>query len=250
MGTADLHIHTSYGDGMTDVAQVLDYVEHRTSLSVIAITEHDRLDAALEARERWVQGQYRFDLIVGEEVTTIEGHLIALFIEEPVPSLRPLREVLALVHRQGGLCVIAHPMSWLTRSIGQRVIERILQENNDGVYFDGIETVNMGPAGRVSMRKAQRLNGARYRFADIGGSDAHFLQAIGSAHTEFPGESATDLRRAIEERTTKAIAGRHPSIRELGLRNVAIQQWRGLMATPRAQGWGPTIRSFVKRVLP
>jgi predicted metal-dependent phosphoesterase TrpH len=250
VGKADLHIHTTYGDGMAGVQEILDYVEERTDLSVIAITEHDRLDAALDARERWASGRYRFDFIVGEEVTTIEGHLIALFVERPVASLRPLRETLAEVHRQGGLCVIPHPMSWLTRSVGQRVIERIISEDVPGVSFDGIETVNLGPAGRVTMRKASSLNGARYRLADIGGSDAHFLQAIGSAYTEFPGTTAEDLRRAIERRATRAVAGRYPRLSELGWRNIAVQQWKGIMATPRAQGWIPTVRSFIKRVLP
>ncbi|HXF51022.1 MAG TPA: PHP-associated domain-containing protein [Dehalococcoidia bacterium] len=250
MGKADLHIHTTYGDGMAGVQEILEYVEEHTDLSVIAITEHDRLDAALDARERWAAGRYRFDLVVGEEITTIEGHLIALFIEEPVPSLRPLRETLAAVHRLGGLCIIPHPMSWLTRSVGQRVIERILAEGAPGVAFDGIETVNLGPAGRIGMRKASSLNGARYHLADIGGSDAHFLQAIGSAYTEFEGTTAQDLRCAIEARATRAVAGRYPRLSDLGWRNIFVQQWRGLMATPRAQGWIPTVRSFIKRVLP
>ncbi len=250
MGTADLHIHTTYGDGMATVQNILDYVEEHTDLSVIAITEHDRLDAALDARDRWAAGRYRFEVIVGEEITTIEGHLIAVFIERPIPSLRPLRETLAEVHRQGGLCIIPHPMSWLTRSIGQRVIERIMAEADPEVSFDGIETVNLGPAGRVSMRKASSLNGARYHLADIGGSDAHFLQAIGSAYTEFEGVTAADLRRAIEARATRAVAGRYPRLSDLGWRNIAVQQWKGILATPRAQGWIPTVRSFIKRVLP
>jgi predicted metal-dependent phosphoesterase TrpH len=250
VGKADLHIHTTYGDGMAGVQEILDYVEEHTDLSVIAITEHDRLDAALDARERWAAGRYRFDLIVGEEVTTIEGHLIALFIERPVASLRPLGETLADVHRQGGLCIIPHPMSWLTRSIGQRVIERVIAQNVPGVYFDGIETVNLGPAGRVSMRKASSLNGARYHLAEIGGSDAHFLQAIGSAYTDFDGTTALDLRRAIEGRATRAVADRYPRLSDLGWRKIAVQQWRGIMATPRAQGWIPTVRSFIKRVFP
>jgi predicted metal-dependent phosphoesterase TrpH len=141
-------------------------------------------------------------------------------------------------------------MSWLTRSIGQRVIERVIAQNVPGVYFDGIETVNLGPAGRVSMRKASSLNGARYHLAEIGGSDAHFLQAIGSAYTDFDGTTALDLRRAIEGRATRAVADRYPRLSDLGWRKIAVQQWRGIMATPRAQGWIPTVRSFIKRVFP
>ncbi len=250
MGKADLHIHTSYGDGMAEIDELLDYAD-AGDLTVIAITEHDGLRAAFEARERWAQGRHKFEVIVGEEVTALEGHLVALFVEEPLPSLRPLNEVLEAIHRQDGLAIIPHPMSWLTRSIGQRTIERILARGaSDGLYFDAIETANVSPAGRVTMAKAQRLNDERFHFASVGASDAHFLEAVGSARTLFEGDTAADLRRAILEKTTRSEAGRYPSLREIGWRKVMVQQYRGIMSTPRAMGWGPTIKSFVRRVLP
>jgi hypothetical protein len=188
-------------------------------------------------------------VILGEEVTTIEGHLLALFIEEPVASLTRLAPTLEAVHRQGGLCIIPHPMSWLTRSIGQRTIERLLRDGRDAAHFDGLEA-SASPAGRVSREKARRLNRERYHLAEVGGSDAHFLQAIGSSRTAFDGTTAEELRRAVLARATSVELGRYPSIRQLGLRRVAHQQWRGLMATPRRMGWLPTIGSFVKRALP
>lgn len=248
MGTADLHVHTALGDGMAEIPELLSYVEEETDLSAIAVTEHDDLRAALAAREAWARGRYRFELILGEEVTTLEGHLLALFVEEPVPSLQPLAPTLAAVHRQGGLCVIPHPMSWLTRSIGRRTIERILRDGGDGVSFDGIDVAGGGPAGRVGQATAQRLNRERYHLAEVGGSDAHFLQALGVAYTVFDGTSADELRQAILAGKTSAFAGRYPSWRQLGLGQVVRQQWRGLRATPRQLGWLPTIRSFIWRV--
>ena len=182
-------------------------------------------------------------------MTTIEGHLLALFIEEPVPSLKPLLPTLEAVHRQGGLALIPHPLSWLTRSIGQRTIERVLRDGNDGVYFDGIETSG-SPAARVTRSKAQRLNRERYHLAEVGASDAHFLQAIGACYTRFEGGTAEELRRAILERRTSAVVGRYPSIRQIGVLPVLRQQWRGMMATPRKMGWLPTIGSFIRRALP
>ena len=249
MGKADLHIHTALGDGMAEIPELLAYVEEETDLSLIAITEHDDLRAALTAREAWARGSYRFDLIVGEEVTTIEGHLLALFLEEPVPSLQPLAPTLEAVHRQGGLCIIAHPMSWLTRSIGQRTIERIQREGRDGISFDGIESSG-SPAARVGFKKARRLNRERYHLAEVGGSDAHFLPAVGASYTTFDGSTPQELRRAILDRATGAEVGRYPSWRQLGLRNLAQQQWRGMMATPRQMGWLPTIGSFLRRARP
>ena len=124
IGKADLHIHTSFSDGMADVPELLDYVEGSTDLDIIGIVDHDDVRGALAARERWANGSYRFELVTGIEVTAIEGHLLALYVEEPVESLRPLERIVEDVHRQGGLCVVPHPLSWLTRSLGGRTIER------------------------------------------------------------------------------------------------------------------------------
>ncbi len=250
MGKADLHVHTALGDGMAEIPDLLSYAEEETDLSVIAVTEHDDLHAAVAACEAWARGRYRFEIAVGEEVTTLEGHLLALFIEEPVPSLKPLAATLEAVHRQGGLCIIPHPLSWLTRSVGQRTIERILREGKDGVSFDGIETASGSPAARMASGKARRLNRERYHLAELGGSDAHFLQAVGSAYTVFEGTTAEELRQGILERTTAAGAGRQPSLRQIGFGQVVRQQWRGMMATPRKMGWLPTIGSFLRRVRP
>jgi predicted metal-dependent phosphoesterase TrpH len=249
VGTADLHIHSAVGDGMAAIPELLTYVEESTDLSVVAVTEHDTLSAALDLRKRWAQGRYRFEIVVGEEVTTLEGHLLALYIEEPVPSLKPLAPTLEAVHRLGGLCIVPHPMSWLTRSVGQRALERILREGRDGVSFDALE-ISGSPAARVTAKKAQRLNAERYHLPEVGSSDAHFLQAIGSFYTTFEGTTAADLRGAIESGATTAVAGEYPSLRKIGIRQVAHQQWRGITATPRQMGWLPTIGSFLRRVRP
>lgn len=245
MGKADLHIHTRYGDGMATVPELLAYVERDTDLDVIAVTEHDTLQAADEARELHARSSHRFDLICGMEVTTLDGHLLALFIDEPVASFRRMEDTLVAVHEQSGLAIVPHPLSWLTRSVSAKVFDRIAAIRNDGVSFDGIEEYNLSPAGRVTSAKARKLNRERLHLAAIGSSDAHFLQSIGSAHTLFDGTSAADLRGAIERKTTAGAAGLHPRMSELGYRNIALQQYRGMMATPRNMGWVPTIRSFI-----
>ena len=230
---------------MATVPELLAYVEQQRDIDVIAVTEHDTLRAADEARDLHARGHFRFELICGMEVTTLDGHLLALFVDEPVTSFRRIEETLVSIHEQGGLAVVPHPLSWLTRSVGVRVFDRIAAANNDGVCFDGIEEYNLSPAGRITSAKARRLNRQRFHLAALGCSDAHFLQSIGSAHTIFDGASAADLRRAIEAKTTSGAAGRAPRLSELGYRNVALQQWRGMMATPRNMGWGPTVRSFI-----
>lgn len=230
---------------MATVPEVLEYVEDFTDLDVIAITEHDTLRPAEEARELHARGNYRFEVVPGMEVTTLDGHLLALFVDEPLTSFRRIEETLAAIHEQGGLAVIPHPLSWLTRSVSARVLQRVASSEVEAVRFDGIEEYNLTPAGGVASARARRLNHERFHLAPMANSDAHFLKSIGCAVTLFDGSSAADLRVAIEAKTTSAAARIAPRISELGYRNILRQQWRGMMATPRAMGWGPTIRSFV-----
>ncbi len=249
MGKADLHIHTAHGDGMFSAAELLVHVEDRTELDVIAVTDHDDLRGAWNAREMWARGSYRFDFVTGMEVTTIEGHLLALFIEDPVPPLRPLEETIEAVRRRGGICIVPHPLTWLTRGIGERHIRRVISRASAGLGLDGIEVTNRTPAGRAGCTRAKQLNDTEFRLAEAGGSDAHFLPAIGAGYTEFNGTTAGELRAAIGARSTHGVAGRHPSLRELGLGQVVRQTYRGIMSTPRAAGWGPTAWSFVRRIV-
>lgn len=247
-GKADLHIHTTVSDGMASPQEILEHVEAETDLDLIAITDHDDLRGAFAVREAWARDSYRFEVIVGMEVTAIEGHVNALFVEEPLPSLRPVEEVLAAIHAQGGLAIAAHPFSWLTRSLGVRTMERIAVSEEEGVHLDGLETANSAMGGRIGNTKAATLNRKRYHLAEVGGSDAHFLKVIGSAYTEFPGRSAEDLRRSIVERTCRSANGRHPTLLEIGPLQLARQTWRGILVTPRTMGWGPTANSFIKRI--
>jgi hypothetical protein len=244
MGSADLHIHTRHGDGMATVVDTLDRVEEAGQLDVIAFTEHDTLKASEEARELHARGRFTFEVVAGMEVTTLDGHLLALYIDEPVKSFTRIEPALEAIHGQGGIAVVPHPLSWLTRSVKTPVFKRVTAAGgNDGVYFDGIEEYNMSPAGRATSKRARALN-LDLGLAALGASDAHFLEAVGCARTEFNGTTADDLRAAIMAKATTAHAGRHPTMREVGYRNVAVQSWRGMLATPRVMGWGPTIRSF------
>jgi len=250
LGNADLHIHTSASDGMAGAEELLDYVEGTSDLDVIAVTDHDNIKGAHAAREAWAKKRYRFDFIAGIEVTALEGHLLALFVEEPIRPFRRIEETLEEVHRQDGLCIVPHPMSWLTRSLGQKTIERITFKALDGAYFDGIETANQTLAARITIEKAKKLNELRYHLAPVGCSDAHFLQAVGSAYTVFAGKTAAELRQGILAAETAGRNARRPTLREIGAGQIIRQTWRGLTVTPRTLGLGATAWSFTKRIFP
>jgi predicted metal-dependent phosphoesterase TrpH len=238
---ADLHLHTSRGDGMAGVIELLDYTESSTDLDLIAITDHDQLEPGLEAQEAHARrGGYHFDVVAGVEITTLQGHLLALGLQQPVASFRPLSATLDAVHKQGGLCLIPHPLSWLTRSVGRRSIERVLAQRSDGLWFDGIELSNQSPAGRQMDAKIRLLN-RRYNLPVGGGSDAHYLQVMGTAWTAFEGDGWEGLRSSLKARTTWAERGRAPTLADLGMRQIVHQTWRGLWATPRQVARAPLV---------
>lgn len=195
MGRADLHIHTSWGDGTATVRQIMDRVAE-SQLDVVAITDHDDLRAAWEAQE--LAGGYAFEVIPGSEITTLQGHLLALYLERPVKMLRSLEWTIKTVHDQGGVCIAPHPLSWLTRSLGERAVRGAAAE------LDGIEVINPSLAGRVTAAKVVSLNERVLHLPETGSSDAHHLLGVGAAFTEFEGRGAEDFRRALQAGTTHA----------------------------------------------
>lgn len=214
-GTADLHIHTNASDGAPSPAKLLTYVEHETDLDVIAITDHDTLKGAREAKRLHDRGNYRFDLVIGQEVTSRAGHILALFITKTIPKERSVAETLRLIHAQGGLAIAAHPL------LTMRYIDPdMLTANGVGVdslmteQFDGVEIINGGPTMGQENSRTRLLNRTILFRAETGSSDAHIVEAVGKGYTLFPGRTATDLRRAIEQKTTEAVSTRY-RIREL-----------------------------------
>lgn len=204
LGQADLHIHSAVGDGLASITAILDYVEAHTDLSLISITDHDEVRGALEARERADSGRYRFGVLVGTEITTRQGHLLAYNVDRRYRMFRTLRDSIAEVHDDGGFAIVPHPMSWLTLSAGAGVLRRLcLDEPRQRP--DGIELFNPSIAGRVAHRRAIAFNQRELGLAATGGSDAHNLSRIGTARTTFPGRTAADFLAALRQGQTGAI---------------------------------------------
>ncbi len=233
MGKADLHIHSAQGDGLATVAQILEYVEHETDLDLIAVTDHDDIRGSLEARELAARHCYRLGVIAGLEITTLEGHILAYDVETSFRMMRPLAATIRQVHEQGGFCIVPHPMSWLTRSVGQRGLRRIMRHPDPLVYFDGIEIINPSMAGRLVHSKARRLNEREFRLPASAGSDTHTLALIGTAYTRFPGHTADDFRRALEQNTIEPAGDFWGLDVHKGLLRIAGRQlWRSWVTLP------------------
>jgi predicted metal-dependent phosphoesterase TrpH len=200
-GKADLHMHTTYSDGCATIDELLEYVQMHTSLDVIAITDHDQIEGALRARDLWAKGSYRFDFVVGEEVTTKEGHLLGLFIEKRVQPGQSMERSIDLIHEQGGLAVIAHPLHRFFRHSCQKDVMDRIHDSKD-VWLDGIETWNASFCGIYANYIAMGANRSLYGLPELGNSDAHTLSAVGSGLTWFEGKSAEQVRHSIERGLT------------------------------------------------
>jgi len=204
MGKADLHIHSAYGDGTATIEDILGYVERKTDLDLIAVTDHDNIEGSLRARELVAKGNYRFEVMVGMEITTLAGHLLALGIEKPIRRFLSLPKTIEKIHKQGGICIIPHPVSWLTRSIGLGAIKRVMNRADEGLYFDGLETFNPSGAGQIIFERVNELNQRLLGLPQFGGSDAHHLGGIGTGYTLFKGRTAADFIRSLRDKKTEA----------------------------------------------
>ena len=213
-GRADLHMHTTASDGWPAPHQLVDQAR-RVGLDVIAVTDHDTIEGALRAAD-YAARRAGVDVIVGEEVSSRNGHIVGLFLERRIRPGMSAAATVHAIHDQGGLAVAVHPF-WRTQ-------RRTRASKIHGVgwlaaelEFDAIEVENATPGFYVFNQLARRLNmglGA----AEVGGSDAHIVDAIGRAYTEFAGRTPKALRSAIESGTT--VAGRQ-RYRALGLMRYA-----------------------------
>lgn len=203
-GRADLHVHSAYSiDSSTSIEVVLDQAVTRAGLDVIAITDHDTMEGAYRAQD--LAGKYGIEVIPGCEISTKQGHLLALFVARLVPKGLSVYETIARVGEQGGICIAPHPMAPHVPSLKWKHVLQVLKEPDLRDVLVGIETLNAGLPYSYSNRIAARLCGD-VNLAATGSSDAHLSWTIGDAITRFPGSTAADLRTALLARKTRAVS--------------------------------------------
>jgi glycosyltransferase involved in cell wall biosynthesis len=166
----DLHMHTDHSpDCATSVDTLLDTAK-RAGLGAIAITDHNEVSGALEARER-ANG---IKVIVAEEVKTADqGEVIGLFIEDKIPRGMSLEETIAEIRHQNGLVYVPHPFD---RMHAVPDYEHLLKVVED---IDAIEVFNPRVAFSAFNEEAARF-AAKYRIVAGAGSDSHVAQGLGS----------------------------------------------------------------------
>lgn len=149
------------------------------------MTDHDRLDGALKmARET------DFLIVPGIEISSLNGHIIGLNVQEEVPKDLSVGETVDRIHDAGGVAIACHPAVFFKGSLGKLV-------NSD---LDAVEVINSSalPFG-CSVKRAKRL-ASNLGLARVAGSDAHYGPEIGFAYTLVDAESdAGEIAKAIEK---------------------------------------------------
>ena len=225
---ADIHMHTNLGDGWASPARVVEEAT-RQGLRLIAITDHDHVEGAKRVEELITKQNSPIQMITGVEVSTRQGHLLGLFVKKAPKAMRSVEESIEDIKEQGGLVIVPHPLGRLVPSLSRAKIDTLL---NKGYAIDGIEMYNPSPAN-ASMRSVVREANQQWKFAETGGSDAHFWQHIGSAYTLFPGSSPEDLCRAILERSVRPGGQELPPARLSATVYVAQCAWSWFVDPPR-----------------
>ncbi len=195
-GKADMHIHSIASDGTASAAEILEYVENYTDLDLMAIADHERIEAAVECQRLARERGSRVQVVVAEEVTTRSGHLLGVFLQARLKRGLRLETTVAEIHEQGGLAIVPHPFSAFTLGMRKHAILRVHLSKDPLVYWDALEGYNPSTAGRYGRAATARI-GAELGLPLVGNSDAHTLDTIGDGHTLFAGTTAEDYRRAV-----------------------------------------------------
>jgi predicted metal-dependent phosphoesterase TrpH len=193
----DLHMHTDHSGDCATPVEVLLARAQEEGLGAIAVTDHNEISGALEARKQAAEldPAHPVKVVVAEEVKTAnQGEVIGLFIEEKIPRGLSLEETVAEIKRQGGLVYVPHPFD---RMHSVPDYEHLLSILDD---IDAIEVFNPRVAIGAFNEEAVRF-AAKYRIVAGAGSDSHVAQGLGSVRIRMrdfdgPAEFLQSLRDA------------------------------------------------------
>ena len=181
---ADLHVHTTYSKDSLITPKDLVYYAKKRGLNAVAVTDHNQLDGAFK-----IAKETDFLIIPGMEVSSADGHIVALNVHELIPRGLSAPETVELIHKAGGVAIACHPYVYFKGCLKENVCSS----------FDAVEVINSRafPFKR-SVRKAEET-AKKLGLVRVAGTDSHYGPQIGYAYTTI---EATDT--SIES-ITKAI---------------------------------------------
>ena len=174
----DLHTHTKYSSrcGVAEPEHLVK-VAISKGLDGIAVTDHDTIKGAIAAKKFETSD---FKVIIGCEVTTTNGELIGLFLQDEVKSRNPI-EVIQEIHDQSGIVVVPHPFDRY----------RSARFNDLNMFLEQVDAIEVFNSRCISNRSNQLARdfaikyGTKYNLSMVGGSDAHYLNEVGLGYTRI-----------------------------------------------------------------
>jgi predicted metal-dependent phosphoesterase TrpH len=175
----DLHMHTDHSTDCATPVRVLLETARDRGLGAIAITDHNEVSGALEARAIAAEEMGDIKVIVAEEVKTAEqGEVIGLFLEQKIPKGMSMAETIAAIREQGGLVYVPHPFDRLHSVPDYEHLLDIVEQ------IDILEVFNPRVALTSFNEEAERFAG-KYRIVPGAGSDSHVAQGLGSVRVRI-----------------------------------------------------------------
>jgi predicted metal-dependent phosphoesterase TrpH len=211
--SVELHSHSELSyDGRDPIELLLEQAE-AVGLDALAITDHDEIDASLEAAAK--AQKYGLVGIPGMEVSSAAGHILALGVEELIPAGKSFDETLDRIHEAEGIAVVPHPFQKSRHGVAPHVTREQLAE------ADAIEVYNSRLFTGRSNRQAEQF-AREYDLPMTAGSDAHIAEMVGQAVTEVDAyhQSVDSILDAIVEGRTSVVGKRTPWF-------ISIQQFSG-----------------------
>lgn len=195
----DLHLHTfRSGDSLTSYDAIIRRVQERR-LTGIAVTDHNTMRGAVELAKI-----APFPVIIGEEIRTREGEIIGYFLQEEIPRGLGLEESIRLVHEQGGVVGVPHPVDSVRRrsALGETVLRRVMDQ------VDLIEGQNGRAVMPADNLRARQLAG-EFAKPMTAGSDAHAPFEIGRCYVEMaPFQTPQEFVASLKTATISGANGR------------------------------------------
>ncbi|TFG68501.1 MAG: PHP domain-containing protein [Thermomicrobiales bacterium] len=194
----DLHCHSKGSfDCLSDPKEIVKAASDR-GLTHLAITDHDRIDVALEARELAPEG---LTILIGEEVKTADGDLICVFLERAIQPGMSAMETIAAAREQGGLVGIPHPFDRMRGSLLRDAAMASLAPHVDWIEAYNARVVGHGNDDAAEFAIANGKPG-------ISVSDAHSIMEVGVAYTALDGDPSTPAGLLAALASAEVVPGR------------------------------------------
>jgi DNA polymerase III alpha subunit len=196
---ADFHIHTNHSpDSRLNPRSLVKLCERR-NINLIAITDHNTINGALETRDL-----ASFEVIIGEEILSSDGEIIGLYLEKPITKHLSARETINQIKDQGGIVQIPHPFDrFRSNHIDIKSLIEILPDVDIFEVFNARTTLNQDIRKSVQFfQKHQEQHNLRR----IGVTDTHNSYEIGKTYNILP--SFNDQTQLLDALNHNEIIGK------------------------------------------